>query len=118
MNSAHYGYQKQNAASAYLVKEIMEATPQKLLLKVYDYSIQQCQLHDVAKANKGIGVLIDSLNFSDEDAKPIAMQLLALYQFSQDQMRKKNFDIVYKILTDLRDAWVQAFASLQEQKRG
>ena len=32
-----------NRANAYVVNEIMNATPQQLLIKVYDFAIAQCK---------------------------------------------------------------------------
>lgn len=107
-------YNKLNAQNTYMVKEIMEAPPEKLLIKVYDFAIQHCRLHDLEKTNRAIGVLISSLSFEDEKAKDVAIGLLKLYQFAQDQMRKKNYDVVYTILTDLRQAWLTSFNEAQK----
>ncbi len=93
----------------YLVKEIMEATPQQLLIKIYDFAILQCQKRNLIKTNEAIQRLIDSLNFKDENAREISNGLFRLYIFCQDQMRKKNYEAVYKILTELRQTWLAAF---------
>ncbi len=95
----------------YLVKEILEATPQKLIIKLYDFAILHCQKGDMIKTNKAIGELVRGLNFEDERAKEISAGLLSLYQFAQEQMRQKNYDIVLKILTELRDTWKTVFNS-------
>ncbi len=100
----------------YLVKEIMEATPEKLLIKIYDFAILHCQKQDLSKTNNALQELIKSLNFEDEKAKEISIGLLKLYQFAQDQMRKRNYDIVLKILTDLRETWLQVFEQTKNQK--
>jgi len=78
-----------NPADVYLTKEIMEATPQKLLLKVYDFSIQQALQKNMIKTNRGIQVLIESLNFEVADARSISIELLRLYQYCQDQHVKE-----------------------------
>lgn len=98
-----------NRANAYLVKEILDADPQKLLLKIYDFAIVNCKRGDFVKTNKALSQLINALNFEVEEAKEISIGLLKLYQFCQDQMRQKNYDIALKILTDLRDAWTTIF---------
>lgn len=98
-----------NRANAYLVKEILEADPKKLLLKIYDFAIVNCKRGDLAKTNKALSELIKALDFESEETKSVSIGLMRLYQFCQDQMRKNNTDIVLKILTDLRDTWVKVF---------
>ncbi len=92
----------------YIINQINNATPQELILKVYDFAILNCQKNDLIKTNDAIQVLINSLNFDDLAAKEISIGLLRLYQFCQEQMRKKNNQIVLKILTELRDTWINA----------
>ena len=99
----------QNKAAKYLLKEILEANPQQIILKIYDIAIVNSKKRDLAKTNNAIQELINSLKFDDEKVKEISMGLLRLYQFCQEQMRKQNYDIVYKILTDLRETWSKAF---------
>ncbi|MBN1301171.1 MAG: flagellar protein FliS [Melioribacteraceae bacterium] len=103
------GSHPHNRINQYIVKEILEASPQQLLIKIYDFAILNCQRHDLSKTNNAIQELINSLNFEDESAREISTGLLRLYQFCQDQMRKREYDVVYKILTELRDTWKNAF---------
>ena len=98
-----------NKLNPYLVKEIMEATPQQLLIKIYDFAIMNCQRKNLAKTNQALQELINSLKWEGEDVIKISTGLYRLYQYCQDEMRKKNYEIVYKILTDLRDSWLAAF---------
>lgn len=102
-------------ANAYLVKEVLEATPQKLLLKVFDFAILHCKKGDVFRTNNALSELINSLNFEDESARDLSIQLLRLYQFSQEEMRKQNTEVVLKILTGLRDTWSSIFTQEQLQ---
>lgn len=99
----------QQRANQYLVKEILEASPQQLLLKIYDFAILNCQRKNIAKTNAALQELISSLNFEDEAAKEISIGLFRLYHFCQEQMRKKEYDVVYKIITELRDTWKKTF---------
>jgi flagellar protein FliS len=94
-----------NKANAYLIKEIAEASPQKLLLKTYDFAIVHYQRGDYYKANKAVTELINALNFTDEAAKEISFGLLRLYQFTQEMGRKGNFDVSIKILQELKNTW-------------
>lgn len=99
-----------NRANEYLVKEIMEASPQQLLIKIYDFAIANCQRHELIKTNNALQELINSLNFDHPEAKEISVGLLRLYQYCQDQMRSRNYQEVYRILTELRSSWVEAFS--------
>jgi len=98
-----------NRVNKYIENEILEANPKQLLIKVYDFAILNCQRHDMIKTNNAIQELINSLSFETEETKNISIGLLKLYQFCQDQMRKKNYDVVYKILFELRKTWIEAF---------
>jgi flagellar protein FliS len=110
MNNPAYAYNNRaSQANSYLVKEILEATPQKLIIKIYDFAIANCQKHDMVRTNRALSELISALNFQDEKAREISIGLMRLYQFCQEEMRKKNYDIVYKILTELRETWLTIF---------
>lgn len=106
--SASSGYYRSNQVNAYIAKDILEASPQKLLIKIYDFAILNCKRRNLEKTNKAIQELINSLKF-DDVTKDISAGFLRLYLYCQDQMRKKNYDIVLKILTELRDTWAKAF---------
>lgn len=102
-------YKRHKKVNPYLEKEILEASPQKLLLKVYDFAIANCQRGDIEKTNKAIQVLINALNFEDPQAREISAGLFRLYEFAQDQMRKRNSENALKILVELRDTWMTIF---------
>ncbi len=112
MYNTAFANNKHSRTNSYLVKEILEATPQQLLIKLYDFAVVNCQKHDLAKTTKAIQELINSLRFDDENARPISVGFLRLYQFCQEQMRQKNYDIVLKILIDLRETWIKAFKEM------
>lgn len=112
MNSIKSNNNKNNKLNPYLVKEIMEATPQQLLIKVYDFAILHCQKHDLYKTNAALQQLISALRFDREDVKVISLGFLKLYQYCQEQMRKKNYPIVLEILSGLRKSWLDAFSKL------
>lgn len=102
-----------NRANAYLVNEVSDASPEALLFKVYDFAIAQCKNKNLEKTNKALSVLIDALRYDTEESKQISIGLKRLYEFCQDQMRKQNYDIVLKILTELRESWDKALASME-----
>ena len=108
-NGYVYTHRNNNQMNSYLVKEIMEASPQQLLIKVYDFAIVNCQRQNIEKTNKALQELINALRFDGDDVREISIGLLKLYQFCQEEMRNRNFEIVLKILTDLRESWRNAF---------
>ena len=97
-----------NRLNQYLVKEILDSTPQQIIIKIYDFAISSCAHNDLIKTNNAIQELINALRFDDESAKEISIGLLKLYTYCQDEMRKGNNNIVKQILTELRDTWVNA----------
>ncbi len=105
---AYNGYNSYKA-NQYLVKNILEATPQQLLLKVFDYAIVNCQKQNIIKTNRAIQELINGLRYETDEMKEISIGLLRLYQYCQDQVRAKNFEMALKILTELRETWQSIF---------
>lgn len=92
----------------YLLKEIMEATPKQLLIKIYDVAIISSKKKDFMRTNNAIQVLINALRFDGEGVKEISTGLLRLYLYCQDQSRKNNFEMTTKILSELRETWSKA----------
>lgn len=92
----------------YLVNQILNASPEQLLIKVFDFAVVHSEKKDMIKTNTAIQELINFLRFDDDRYKDLSINLLRLYQFCQDQARKDNFEIVTKILTGLRESWLQA----------
>ena len=97
----------------YLADQILNASPEQLLLKAYDYAVVHSEKKDMIKTNRGIQVLIGFLRFDDESYAELSFRLLRLYQFCEDQSRKSNFEIVTKILSELRESWLQAVQNKQ-----
>ncbi|MBA4407422.1 flagellar protein FliS [bacterium] len=95
----------------YLTNEILDASPEQLIMKIFNFAILRCQKHDMIKTNEALQVLINSLNFEHPEAKEISVGFFRLYRYCQDQMRKQNYDIVYKTLTELKETWETALAN-------
>jgi flagellin-specific chaperone FliS len=96
----------QNKINPYLVNEILTASPERLLIKAFDFAIVHSEKKEMLKTNNAIQELIGMLRFDDENFKELSINLLRLYHFCQDQTRKNNFSIVTKILTELRESWL------------
>ncbi len=94
-----------NRAKNYLTNSVLETTPEKLIMKVYDFAIAKCRAHNLEKTNAALNELIFALNYDSKEVSEVSLGLLKLYKFCQEQMRKRNYDIVEKILSDLRDSW-------------
>ena len=110
MYSATMARGRTKRVNAYLSKDVLDASPQKLLLKVYDFAITNCRKNDMPKTNKALSELINALNFENTETKEFSLGLMSLYQFCQDQMRKGKNEIVEKILVELRDSWLDVFS--------
>ena len=57
--------------NAYLVNEILDATPEKLLIKIYDFAIAHCKNKNLEKTNKA---LIRTLPSHPRAGKPAGRQ--------------------------------------------
>ncbi|NMB82366.1 MAG: flagellar protein FliS [Ignavibacteria bacterium] len=110
MHTAQSFHHKTNP---YIVNQINIASPQQLIMKVYDFAIVHCQKNDMVKTNEALQVLINALNFDDPSAKDISVGLFKLYQFCQEQMRKNNPQVVLNILTELRDTWKESLNNMR-----
>ncbi len=109
MNTTLKNLNNDKRAKQYLIKEIMEATPQQLLLKTYDFAIMNCKKQNLIETNNALQTLINALRFDNDDVREVSAGLMKLYLFCQQKMRKKDYPVVLKVLTDLRQSWVQAF---------
>lgn len=100
-----YGGAK-SAVSGYMENEVLQWSPEKIILKTYDLFIVSCKKRDAAKMNKILVTLMTSLNFDHPDQ---ATRLYRMYEYCQESIRKKRFDEALKIIKGLRDTWAQAF---------
>lgn len=98
-----------NRTNPYLINDIMESSQEKLLLKLYDFAITNCRRKNIEKTNKALNELIFGLRFDNEEVEKISTGLFQLYNYCKDEMRKRNFEIVEKILTELKESWVEIF---------
>ena len=64
----------------YLTNEILNASPEQLIMKVYDFAILNCQRQNLVKTNDALQVLITALNFDDPRAKEVAVGLFKIYR--------------------------------------
>lgn len=97
---------QKNKLNPYLTNQILNASPAQLLIKVFDFAVINSEKKDLIKTSNAIQELIGFLKFDDDAYKELSLNLLSLYQFCQDQARKNNFQVVTKILVELRESWL------------
>lgn len=103
---------RKKLAASFRDEEILNATPDKLMIKVYDYVIGACNRKDRDKATTGLVQLIDSLNFDYTDE---ALGLLNLYRYCLKNLKEDGFDKVVDIMNQLKESWIEALNNPQEQ---
>ena len=93
----------------YLEQKILSATPKQLIAYIYDAAIVSCTKRDIEKTTAAIGILINSLNFDDnEDVQDISLKFIQYYEYILDLVRKNKFDEARDNLKEIRDAWVKS----------
>lgn len=80
------------------------ATPEELILDLYNLGIEACDKKDEGKVRKIINGLIDALDF---DYKEIATSFHNLYQYALNLLETRQFDEIRNLLSELRDTWKQ-----------
>jgi flagellin-specific chaperone FliS len=94
-----------NAQKGYREQQILMATPDHLILLLYDLALTSCNKKDSAKLSRILAELIDSLDFTYEE---VANGFFGLYEYCLNLLREKKFDAVANIIKELRDAWATA----------
>jgi flagellin-specific chaperone FliS len=89
-------------ANPYLVQQVKTATPEKLILMLYELGMKSCQTQDNQKAVKVLTELIAALNFEHGE---IAGSMFELYRYAMDEVQKKNFDNAYVVFEGMHDIW-------------
>jgi flagellin-specific chaperone FliS len=92
-----------NQSQAYRKQEVLSATPLHLVIMAYDLAIRSCDQKDMVTALKAVTALRDALDLNYAE---IAMNLLSLYTWCLDCIRKQEFAQAKATLSELRDAWV------------
>ncbi|MBC7186283.1 MAG: flagellar protein FliS [Calditrichaeota bacterium] len=91
----------------YREQEILSASPERLVVHLYDFILRCCARQDGSGAARALSVLIDGLNF---DYPEIAEGLFRLYDYCLRQVKRQRFEETRTIITELRAAWEQATA--------
>lgn len=97
--------QQQKANQQYIQTQIMSADPLQLVILTYDVAISSCRTHNRDKALRAVGELQVALNH--EEGGQLAADLLSLYLYCTDLIRQNHYDEASKILSELRQTWVE-----------
>ena len=101
-----YSKQGHGGIDNYLFQQIMNMSPEQLVLKIYDIAIVSVKKGEKQRANRAIAELIGSLNF---DYQEMAIGLFRLYRYAQTKIREGNKEEAIMILEELRNTWATAF---------
>ncbi|MDI7247610.1 MAG: flagellar protein FliS [Bacillota bacterium] len=101
-------YRGRSAYGVYRAQQVLSASPEDLVLMVYDHVIASCRAKDKKKASAGIATLIDAL---DLDQGEIAVGLFRLYRYTIDKVWEGKFDDVLSVMRPLRETWASAMKS-------
>ncbi|RMF61116.1 MAG: flagellar protein FliS [Calditrichaeota bacterium] len=103
---AYKSMNAQKGINQYQQNVILNATPEELILKLYDLGILSIRRNDFEKANLVLTELISALNFEYQEE---ALGLFKLYRYCQDCLYKGNTKEPIHILSELRETWAKAF---------
>ncbi len=99
---------KKTTLNPYMKQQIQSASPEKLILIMYDLGIQSCYTKNKQKAIKVLVELIAALNFDHRD---MAVIFFDLYKYALDYIHKEKFKEPRIIFEALRDVWVSSVMS-------
>jgi len=91
----------QNPHQVYQRQAVLNASPLRLVVKLYDLVLQATYRKDEERVKDILSTLIESLNFDYEPAG----ELFQLYKYCQDLARQQEYEEIREILEPLRDAW-------------
>ena len=97
-NQKHY-------ENAYLTQKIFTATPEELIVYLFDAALVACTKKDRELSTRAIQELINALNFDYQD---LATGLFQLYRYSLNKIQRGEFGQAKEILSELKATWVQA----------
>ncbi|GBD01330.1 hypothetical protein HRbin18_01051 [bacterium HR18] len=87
----------------YQEQAVLSASPEQLVLKLYDLGIAACKRNDRPKVRAVLVELMSALNF--EAGGELAERLHALYEFCLRESAIGDIGVVQRILEGLREAW-------------
>lgn len=104
--AARKAYGSKDKVPTYLEQEVLSWSKEKIILKMYDLFIVSCKRKDIQKMSRVLIELMGALNF---DYAETATRLYRLYEYCQRCIFQKKYDEALHIISELREAWGQAF---------
>ncbi len=98
----------------YLQQQVLTATPEKLILILYDLGLKWCRAKESAKASRVFVELIAALDF---DYREMATGYFDLYRYSLDEVHRGRFENAIMVLEGLREVWESAVMGRKAAKR-
>lgn len=98
--------QPKTAVDPYLKQKIFSASPEQLIAYVYDVAIKACHQENKTLALEAVQELINALNY---EHKELAFQFYRVYERIQNLLRRDQFHLAKRQLSELRDTWKEAF---------
>ncbi|MFT4604719.1 MAG: flagellar protein FliS [Rhodothermales bacterium] len=92
-----------NRFNSYQTQAVMSASPEQLVIKLYDLGIASCHREDRHKLRAVVKELMGSLDL--EDGGEIAGRLYSLYVFCMDQSSSGDLEVISDLLGGLREAF-------------
>lgn len=87
----------------YQEQAIQTASPEQLILKLYNLGIASCENGDRSKLRAVLVELISSLNF--DEGGDLANRLYAIYEYCLNESAMGDLAPIQDMLEGLRDAW-------------
>ncbi len=89
----------------YQQQAVRSASPEQLILKLYDHGIASCHQGDRTKVRAVLVELVSSLDF--EQGGDIAHRLSTLYAYCLTESATGDLTAIEEVLCGLREAWKQ-----------
>lgn len=90
----------------YLIQKVKSASPEQLIVYIYDVAIKACLQKNQALALEAVQELINSLNYQHKD---LAHTFYNTYELIQSEIRQSRLSSASVHLKDLRTTWKKAF---------
>jgi flagellin-specific chaperone FliS len=97
-------------SNPYFVQQVKTASPEKLILMLYELGMKSCQAKDDQKAVKVLTELIAALNF---DYQEVAQSMFELYHYALNEVHKRNFANAFEVFEGMHDIWASAVVKQQ-----
>ncbi len=109
LSNAHFKHTTkktdQKKLNPYLVQKILSASPEELVLYIYDAAITACARENQRKAAEALQQLINALNFKE---RTIANTFYQMYQHILNLIHNKKYEDARGLIKEIRETWAKA----------